>query len=147
MTTNGATQPVQWDYQVRINLADSFATVARANAADPALKPLTDVLSKYNATIKNQFDAFADFCREAEANGQTDSDLYRWTKQTVDNPEKQARYATRFTVYADGGKEVYDRAIADGLEADLRPLLGGMITRINKFDSNPARNPQPPAQS
>lgn len=147
MTTNGATQTVQWDYQVRINLADSFAAVARANMSDPVLKPLTDVLSKYNAVIKNQFDAFADYCKDAEANGQTDSDLYLWTKRTVDNPAKQVHYATRFTVYADGGKEVYDKAIADGLEADLQPLIGSMITRINKFDSNPARNPQPPVQN
>lgn len=146
MTANNTAQATQWDYQIRINLVDSFAAVARINPQDASLKPLNDVLAKYNAVIKNQFDAFADFCKEAEDSGATDSDLYQWTKATVDDPAKQARYATRFTVYADGGKEVYDKAIADGLEADLQPLKGSMITRINKFDSNPAHNPQPPGQ-
>ncbi|MCM2344364.1 MAG: hypothetical protein NDJ24_07370 [Alphaproteobacteria bacterium] len=146
MATGNTAQITQWDYQVRINLVDSFAAVARINPGDSSLKPLNDVLARYNAVIKNQFDAFADFCKAAEASGTTDSDLYIWTKKTVDDPAKQMRYATRFTVYADGGKEVYDKAIADGLEADLQPLMGSMLTKIDKFDSNPARNPQPPRQ-
>ena len=135
-----------WKYQIRINLADSFAAVSRANPVDASLKPLNDVLAKYNAVVKNQFDAFADFCRDCESKGDLNHPLYDWTKKVVDNPAKEVQYATRFTVYADGGKEVYDKAIADGLEADLQPLLGNMITKINKFDSNPANNPQPPRQ-
>lgn len=147
MAHGSAMQTPQWDYQVRVNLMDAFAVVARRNPADASLQPLNDILAKYNAVIKNQFDAFADYCRQAEATGQTDGDLYLWTKQIVDNPAKQTQYASRFTVYADGGKEVYARAIADGLEADLQALMGTMLTKINKFDSNPARNPQPPGQS
>jgi hypothetical protein len=135
-----------WDYQIRVNLVDAFAAVARTNPSDSSLQPLADILTKYNATMKNQFDAFADFCRQAEASGETDSDLYRWTKQTIDKPGKEAQYATRFTIYADGGKEVYDKAIADALEADLQPLMGHLITKISKIDSNPANNPQPPRQ-
>ena len=37
--------------------------------------------------------------------------------------------------------------LADALEADLQPLLGSqVITRLSKHDTNPANNPQAPAQ-
>lgn len=143
MTTQSTAQG-QWDYQVRVNLVDAFAAVARTNPADASLQPLNTVLAKYNATMKNQFDAFADYCKDAEARGDTDGMLYKWTKQTIEKPGKEALYATRFTIYADGGQEVYAKATADGLEADLQPLMGSVITKISKIDSNPANNPQPP---
>jgi len=38
--------------------------------------------------------------------------------------------------------------IADALEQDLQPLAAsGLITRLAKYDSNPANNPQPPQRS
>lgn len=135
-----------WQNQVRVNLGEAFARVARTNLADPSLKPLTDVLSAHNATIKNQYDAFADFCRDCETNGQTGHHLYNWTKKVVDDPVKQELYVTRFTVYADGN-EVYDKAVADAIEADMTSLVAtGIVTRVDKFDSNPANTPQPPKQ-
>ena len=52
-----------------------------------------------------------------------------------------------FTVYVDD-REVYAREIADALEADLQPLVSsGLIARISKYDTNPAKNPQPPERS
>ena len=49
-----------------------------------------------------------------------------------------------FTLYVDD-REVYAKEIADELEADLQPLAtSGLITRISKYDTNPANNPQPP---
>jgi len=40
---------------------------------------------------------------------------------------------------------VYAKEIADALEADLQPLaISGLITRISKYDTNPANNPQSP---
>ena len=45
------------------------------------------------------------------------------------------------------GEEVYAKAKADALEADLSPLVGGgLVTRLAKHDTNPANNPQPPAR-
>jgi len=44
--------------------------------------------------------------------------------------------------------EVYPKCEADTLEADLKSMAGGeMITQIFKYDTNPANNPQPPANS
>jgi hypothetical protein len=52
-----------------------------------------------------------------------------------------------FTVYVDD-HEVYGKEIADALEADLQPLAAsGLITRISKYDTNPANSPQPPEPS
>jgi hypothetical protein len=72
--------------------------------------------------------------------------LYRWTKATIENPAKKAKYQKSFTLYVDGD-EIYAKDKADALEAELQPLLGGgLITRLAKHDTNPANNPQPPAR-
>ena len=135
-----------WKFQVRINLRKDFALAARADLNDPVLKPLKDVLDKHGVTLKNQFDAFVSFCREAEAAGQTDSPLYKWTKDTIEKPVKQVAYATRFTVY-DGDAQIYSEALADAVIADFEPLKeAGMIVKIDKFNSDPAKNPQAPAK-
>ena len=50
------------------------------------------------------------------------------------------------TVYVDGN-EVYAKRVADAIESDLQPLiLGKLITRLSKYDTNPANNPQVPGQ-
>jgi len=38
--------------------------------------------------------------------------------------------------------EVYSNDIADAMEADLQPLAtSGLVTRISKYDTNPANRP------
>ncbi len=135
------------EYQVRFNLTAEFTELARNHPASERFAPLYAVLKKHNATMKNQYDAFADFCKLAEKNGDTDTVLYRWTKATIEKPEKKEQYAPRYTVYADGGKETYSKEVADAVEADLKPLIGlGIITKVDKFDTDPANNPQAPAR-
>jgi hypothetical protein len=136
----------QWEYQLRINLEDELAEMARRDPGNPALKPLTAVLAKHHTTMKCQFDAFADYVSEAEKQGAEDYPLYAWTKATIENPEKRAKYLKSFTLYVDGN-EVYAKPLADALEADLQPLVSDkLIARLSKHDTNPANNPQPPAQ-
>ena len=134
----------QWQYQVRINLADALADLARQNPDDPALAPLPEILAKHRATLKCQFDAFADYVAEAERNGTEAYPLHAWTKATIEDPAKKAKYLKSFTLYV-AGQEVYAKEEADALEADLQPLAGGgLVTRLSKHDTNPANNPQPP---
>jgi hypothetical protein len=136
----------QWQYQLRIEMPDEVALVARRDPADPALQPLADILKRHHATLKSQYDAFADYVAEAERHGVDKYPLYQWTKDTIEQPAKQAKYRKSFTLYVDGD-EVYAKAKADALEADLRPLVGGpLITRLAKHDTNPATNPQMPAR-
>ncbi len=96
------------------------------------------------ATMKCQFDAFADYVAEAEKHGTEGYLLYEWTKATIEDPAKKAKYLKSFTLYV-GGNEVYAKENADALESDLQPLVGGkMVTRMSRHDTNPANNPQPP---
>jgi hypothetical protein len=136
----------QWDYQIRIDLPDEFAETARQDPGNPALGPLADVLARHRATMKCQFDAFADYVTEAEQQGTESYPLYAWTKATIENPEKKAKYLESFTLYVDG-QAVYAKPLADALEAELKPLVGGsVITRLSKYDTNPANNPQVPPE-
>ena len=133
-----------WNYQLRLTFDDAVATTARSDPADPALKPLADVLRRHDAVLKCQYDAFADYVAEAERHGTGDYPLYAWTKATIEDPAKKAKYLKAFTLHV-GGDEVYAKARADALEADLAPLVGGgIVQRMTRHDTNPANNPQPP---
>lgn len=134
----------EWDYQLRIYFEDAFAALARKRPDDPVLAPLTRILDRHEAVLKCQFDAFADYVSEAEKNGPENYPLYAWTKATIENPEKEAKYLKSFTLYV-GEREVYNKELAQALEADLLPLVGkGLVARLTKHDTNPANNPQPP---
>jgi hypothetical protein len=134
-----------WQYQLRLTLSDAVAQTARSDPADAAIAPLTEILVRHRAALKCQFDAFADYVAEAEEQGTEGYPLYAWTKATIEDPAKKAKYLKSFTLYIDG-HEVYAREIAEALEAELRPLVGGaLISGMFKYDTNPANNPQPPA--
>ena len=108
------------------------------------MAPLMAVLDKHDATMKCQYDAFADYVAEAEEKGPEGYHLYAWTKATIEDPEKKAKYLKSFTLYVEG-KEVYEKERADALEAELEPFVGkGLVTRLSKHDTNPANNPQMP---
>ena len=135
-----------WQYQVRFDVGDA-ATAAALRRRDPALAPLLDILAAHHAQAKCQFDAFADYVAAAEAEGPENYPLHAWTKATIENPAKKEKYQKSFTLYVNG-QEVYAQAIADALERDLHPLVdAGLITRLSKYDTNPANNPQPPQRS
>jgi hypothetical protein len=131
-------------YQLRLTLRDDFAEVARDHADDPSIAPLMQLLGRHDAALKCQYDAFADYVKEAEAKGVDAYPLYTWTKKTVDDPVKEAKYTKSFTLYV-GGDEVYEKGKADALEAELKPLVGGpIVAQMFRYDTNPAHNPQPP---
>ena len=96
--------------------------------------------------MKRQFHAFADYVAKAQMHGTENYPLYEWTKATIEDPAKKAKYIKSFTLYVDGD-EVYAKRKADALESDLQPLVGGkLVARMSKHDTNPANNPQPPAR-
>ncbi len=136
----------EWQYQLRINLTKEMAELARRKLDDPALASLMHILKQHNATVKCQYDAFADYVAEAEKKGTANFPLYEWTKDTIENPAKKVKYLQSFTLYIDG-KEVYPQIDANALEADLQPLIDSkVIVRMSKHDTNPAKNPQAPAR-
>jgi hypothetical protein len=136
----------EWQYQVRVDLSQELAALARHDPGDPALVPLKSILDQHDAAMMCQYDAFAGYVAEAEREGVEGYPLYRWTRATIEDPAKKAKYLKSFTLYVHG-REVYGKAEADALEAELRPLLDqGLITRLAKHDTNPANNPQAPAR-
>jgi hypothetical protein len=130
-------------YQLRLTLSDPFAKVARNHPDDPSIAPLAQLLCRHDAALKCQYDAFADYVKEAEAKGVETYPLYAWTKKTVDDPAKEAKYIKSFAIYV-SGDEVYERGKADALEAELKPLVGGpIVAQMFRYDTDPAHNPQP----
>ena len=81
--------PEDWEYQVRINVSDDYSEILRRDLGDPAVKPIADILSKHRATLKSQYDAFADYVSEAEKRGVEHFPLYKWTKATIETPSKR----------------------------------------------------------
>jgi hypothetical protein len=134
-----------WQYQIRVNLTDDYAILARRDPSNPALRPLTDVLNRHHATLRCQLDAFAGYVAEAELEGPDKFPLYKWTKATLEDPEKVAKHSRSFTLHVHGN-EVYPEDSADALAADLRSLAGGpIVIRLSKHDTNPSNNlPVPP---
>lgn len=136
----------QWQYQIRVYLTDGLAAVASSDRKDPALQPLIDVLDRHDAALVNQLRAFERYVADAEKEGLANYPLYKWTKAVIEDPAKRAKLLTTFTVHV-SGSEVYPKSAADALETDLQGLLDGRpLTRMTKHDTNPANNPQAPAQ-
>ena len=135
-----------WQFQVRISVAPELAEALRAHGPNEGRDLLEAILRERNATLKCQFDAFAEYVEEAERAGRDGYPLYQWTKDTIGNPEKKAKYLRSFTVYVNGA-QVYDRETADWLHARLSDLAGKAgIENVSRFDTNPANNPQPPVR-
>ena len=134
----------QLQYQIRIYLNDAFADIAPRKPSDPSLRPLADILHRHKTTMKSVFDAFSDYVADAEKHGVDKFPLYKWTKAAIEDPAKKAKHTKVFTLYVNGD-EVYAKALADALETDLQPLVGGaIVSRLTKHDTNPANNPQMP---
>ena len=133
----------QWQHQLRLYLSDEAAERMRSGG-DPAL-PLADILGRHGAAMVSQLDAFESYVAEAEKAGPESFPLYKWTKATLDDPEKRARHARAFALRV-SGQEVYPKDTADALEAELRPIVGGgAVERMSRHDTNPANNlPVPP---
>jgi len=135
-----------WDYQIRINFSDAAARLLRSDPECIQLASLAKILKRHNATLKCQFDAFAGYVAEAEKYGVENFELYEWTKATLCDPVKEAKYLKSFSVYV-GGKEIYPKREADTLEEDLESVADPKtIEKILKYDTNPANNPQAPKQ-
>jgi sugar-specific transcriptional regulator TrmB len=139
------TMSTEWDYQIRILLADAYATIAHEKPDDASLAPIADILARHRAALQSQYDAFAGYVEEAEREGPENYPLYKWTKATIEDPVKKAKHQKIFTLHVEG-QEVYAKAKAEALEAELLPLEGGgLIEKVSKYDTNPENNPQAPA--
>ena len=116
----------------------------RKNKPSGLARQIKSLARKHGTTIVCTYDAFVDYCREAESNSVEDYPLYAWTKQTIENPEKKQKHLKSFAFYRNDD-QVYERALAETIYSELLPLAdNGTIDEVKLIDSNPANNPQPP---
>jgi hypothetical protein len=134
----------EWLYQIRIKVSKKLSEDLRSISKLRLSKDILKIASDNNARLICTFDAFAEYCEEAEREGIEHYELYHWTKSTIDNPEKKAKHLKSFAFY-EGDNQVYSKELASSIEQSLKNLDSGEdIIEINLIDSNPANNPQPP---
>ena len=134
----------EWLYQIRIKVSKKLSEDLRSINDLELSKEILKIASDNNSRLVCTFDAFAEYCEEAEREGIEQYELYHWTKTTIDNPEKKAKHLKSFAFY-EGYNQVYSKELASSIERSLKKLdSGDDIVEINLIDSNPANNPQPP---
>ncbi len=135
----------EWKHQVRIYFDDADARLALEDPQNARLLSLARILEKHGAALSNQLQAFENYVAEAEKAGVESFPLYKWTKLTIEDPEKRSKHLKAFALFV-SGEEVYPKAAADALAGELEPLVGkGLITRLTRHDTNPENNIRPPA--
>ena len=133
-----------WLYQIRIKVSEQLSKDLRNVNSSSLAKEINKIASDNDSKLVCTFDAFAEYCKEAEREGIEHYELYQWTKSTIDNPEKKAKHLKSFAFY-EGDNQVYSKDLAYSIQQRLKDLdSGNDIVEINMIDSNPANNPQPP---
>ena len=133
-----------WLYQIRIKVSDKLSEDLRGVNELRLSKAILEIATDNSCKLVCTFDAFAEYCEEAEREGIEQHELYHWKKSTIDNPDKKAKHLKSFAFY-EGNNQVYSKHLACAIEQRLKDLdSGDDIVEINLIDSNPANNPQPP---
>ena len=133
-----------WLYQIRIKVSDKLSEDLRGMHELELSQAINRIANENGSRVVCTFDAFAEYCEEAEKNGIEHYELYHWTKSTIENPEKKSKHLKSFAFY-EGDNQVYNKELAVFIQQSLKTLdSGNDILEINLIDSNPANNPQPP---
>ena len=136
-----------WLYQIRIKVSDKLSEDLRGMHELELSQAINRIANENGFRVVCTFDAFAEYCEEAEKNGIEHYELYHWTKSTIENPEKKSKHLKSFAFY-EGDNQVYDKELAVSIQQSLKRLdSGNDILEINLIDSNPANNPQPPKRT
>ena len=130
-------------YQVRLDVTEDIAQEVRNKNYYKLNKKIDEILLKVDAELICQFDAFNSFVIECEKENNTNNPLYKWTKDTIENNIKKKKYLKSFTVYVNNA-QLYEKKTADYLESEIKKLNEKKILKINKYNSDPKNNPQPP---
>ena len=136
----------KWLYQVRIRVNSDVSNNLRTNKPNETAEQIVAIAKRHGTRPVCTYDAFCDYCSEAEANGIEKYSLYDWTKQTIENQEKKEKHIKSFAFYKDND-QIYEKTLAAALHGDLLPLKkNGAIEELTLIDSNPKNNPQPPSK-
>ena len=130
-------------YQLRVDLEHDAAQELINTKNINSCKNLGNIIKEENGELVCQFLAFSKFVEECEQDNLTDSPLYKWTKDTIENKVKKEKYMKSFTIYIKN-QQLYEKEVADRIENKIINLGCRCILKINKYNSDPKNNPQPP---
>jgi hypothetical protein len=136
----------EWLYQIRIKVTENISEDLRSKQKQSLSKKLKKIADKYNMSLVCTFEAFKEYCDEAEQNGIEEYGLYHWTKSTIEDPLKKSKHLKSFAFYL-GNDQIYEKELATGIENHLKDIDDQELLEINLIDSNPANNPQPPKRN
>ena len=131
--------------QLRIKTDADLSADLRAASASETARELRATFGPFDAELACVYDEFCGYCAEAEANGIENYPLYHWTKSVIDDPQKQEKHQRSFTIYIKG-EAVYPTQNAQGLKDLLDEFATGKNMQIRMVDTDPSKNPQPPAE-
>ena len=131
--------------QLRIKTDADLSADLRAASASETARELRATLGPFDAELACVYDEFCGYCAEAEKNGIENYPLYHWTKSVIDDPKKQEKHTHSFTIYM-GGAAVYPVEGAQDLMAALEAVANGKNILVQMVDTDPSKNPQPPAE-
>ena len=131
--------------QLRIKTDQTLSEDLRGTLDSKTAQELRSALEEFNARLACVFDEFCGYCSEAEKNGIENYPLYHWTKSVIDDPKKQQKHKRSFTIYI-GAAAVYPVASAQDLMAALESVASGKNIHVQMVDTDPSKNPQPPAE-
>lgn len=138
------------DFKARvvIKLSEAFARAVNDNglhyATDPQLDALKEALASIKGDLHNQLRDFEYYVQSSEAHGITDTPMVNWTRDATQHPYSKDKYSKLFAL-AVGGHKVFERAAAEELAAQLKPLIGAGVVEGVRVDSmDPAKNPAVP---
>ena len=130
-------------YQLRVDLEQNAALELINTKNINSCKSLKKIIKEENGELVCQFMAFSKFVEECERNNLTDTPLYKWTKDTIENKKKKEKYMKSFTIYIKN-QQLYQKEVADRIENKILNLGCRCILKVNKYNSDPKNNPQPP---
>ena len=113
-----------WLYQIRIKVSEKLSEDLRGVNDLGLSKEINKIASENNSRLVCTFDAFAEYCEEAEREGIEHYELYHWTRSTIDNPEKKAKHLKSFAFY-EGDNQIYSKELARSIERRLKDLDSG----------------------
>ena len=85
-------------YQLRVDLNEQAAKELISLKTINKCKGLIKIVKDENAELICQYEAFKLFVEECKKYNTTNTPLYRWTKDTIENEEKKKKYMKSFTI-------------------------------------------------
>jgi len=122
----------KWLYQVRIRVNSDVSNNLRTNEPNETTEQILAIAKRHGTRPVCTYDAFCDYCSEAEANGIEKYSLYEWTKQTIENQEKKEKHIKSFAFYKDND-QIYEETLAVALHEALLPLKKNGATDVYVF--------------